>query len=201
MSSFFLYADDDDKVQKINIDDLYEKNQRRDLKQISIFNKILNRIQKRIQFTSRMKNNEKHIWFVVPEYIFGEPVYNKGDCIAYVISKLEDNGFHIRYIHPNTLFVSWENWVPSYVRNELKKKRGIIVDERGNVIGTKEEQKEENMDYSLFNDRDANKDDSKKKEPKQYTPIDKYKPTGNLVYNQELFDKLERRVVFDLPPK
>lgn len=199
MSSFFLYADDDDKVQKINIDDLYEKNQRRDMKQISIFNKILNRIQKRIQFTSKMKHNDKHIWFLVPEYIFGEPVYNKGDCIAYVISKLEENGFHIRYIHPNTLFVSWENWVPAYVRNELKKRKGIIVDERGNVVGTKEEQEENNMDYSLFNDRDANKDDPKKKDAKQYTPIDKYKPTGNLVYNQDLFDKLEKRVVFDLP--
>lgn len=200
--SFFLYADDDDTVQKINIDDLYQKNQRRDVKQISIFNKILNRIQKRIQFTSRMKRNDKHIWFVVPEYIFGEPVYDKGDCIAYVISKLEDNGFHIKYVHPNTLFVSWENWVPSYVRAELKKRRGIIVDEHGNVVATKEdEEKEENMDYSLFNDRSKEDPNTKgKKEQKQYTPIGTYKPTGNLVYNQELFDKLEKRVVFDLPP-
>jgi len=200
--SFFLYADDDDNVQKINIDDLYQKHQRRDIKQISIFNKILNRVQKRIQFTSRMKRNEKHIWFVVPEYIFGEPVYDKGDCIAYVISKLEENGFYIKYLHPNTLFISWENWVPSYVRTELKKRRGIIVDEHGNVVAKKEdEEKEENMDYSLFNDR--NKEDSNsngKKEQKQYTPIGTYKPTGNLVYNQELFEKLEKRVVFDLPP-
>lgn len=202
MSSFFLYADDTDKVQKINIDDLYEKNQRRDMKQISIFNKILNRIQKRIQFTSRMKQNDKHIWFVIPEYIFGEPVYDKGDCIAYVISKLEENGFHIRYIHPNTLFISWENWVPSYVRTELKKRRGIIVDERGNVIGTKEDENVDNMDYSMLNERDKGDESGKpaKKEQKQYTPIDTYKPTGNLVYNQELFDKLEKRVVFDLPP-
>jgi len=200
--SFFLYADDDDNVQKINIDDLYQKHQRRDIKQISIFNKILNRVQKRIQFTSRIKRNEKHIWFVVPEYIFGEPVYDKGDCIAYVISKLEENGFYIKYLHPNTLFISWENWVPSYVRTELKKRRGIIVDEHGNVVAKKEdEEKEENMDYSLFNDR--NKEDSNsngKKEQKQYTPIGTYKPTGNLVYNQELFEKLEKRVVFDLPP-
>lgn len=201
--SFFLYANDDDNVQKINIDDLYQKNQRRDIKQLSIFNKILNRVQKRIQFTSKMKRNDKHIWFVVPEYIFGEPVYDKGDCIAYVISKLEENGFYIKYVHPNTLFISWENWVPSYVRTELKKRRGIIVDEHGNVIANKEEEeKEENMDYSLFNvDRGKDDQNSKgKKEQKQYTPIGTYKPTGNLVYNQELFEKLEKRVVFDLPP-
>jgi len=106
--SFFLYADDDDNVQKINIDDLYQKHQRRDIKQISIFNKILNRVQKRIQFTSRMKRNEKHIWFVVPEYIFGEPVYDKGDCIAYVISKLEENGMKNTYglLCPNIYLAS-----------------------------------------------------------------------------------------------
>ena len=37
--SCFLFSNDDDNLQKINIDELYDKNQRRDLKQISIFNK------------------------------------------------------------------------------------------------------------------------------------------------------------------
>jgi hypothetical protein len=35
-----------------------------------------------------------------------------------------------------------------------------------------------------------------KKEQKQFTPIDKYKPTGNMVYNAELFEKLEKKVTF-----
>ena len=122
--SCFLYVNDDDAVKKINIDDLYEKKQQRDLKQVSIFNKILNRIQHRIELTGRTKRNDKYIWFTVPEYIFGEPIYDKGDCIAYVVTKLEENGFFIRYMHPNTLFISWENWVPTYVRNEIKKKEG-----------------------------------------------------------------------------
>ena len=77
--SCFLFSNDDDNLQKINIDELYDKNQRRDLKQISIFNKILNRIHKRITYTGRNKRNDKHIWFTVPEYIFGEPVYDKGE--------------------------------------------------------------------------------------------------------------------------
>ena len=88
------------------IDELYEKQQRRDLRQVSIFNKILNRIHHRIRITSRAKK-DKHIWFTIPEYIFGEPVYKKEDCIAYIIAKLEANKFHIRYVHPNTIFVSW----------------------------------------------------------------------------------------------
>ena len=151
--SCFLYVNDDDAVKKINIDDLYEKKQQRDLKQVSIFNKILNRIQHRIQLTGRTKRNDKYVWFTVPEYIFGEPIYDKGDCIAYVVTKLEENGFFIRYMHPNTLFVSWENWVPTYVRNEVKKKRGIILDEKGNVLEIKGEDTDENPNSKMLNER------------------------------------------------
>jgi hypothetical protein len=190
--SSFLYVDDEETTRKINIDELYEKNQLRDLKQISIFNKILNRIHKRITFTSKNKVNDKHIWFTVPEYIFGEPCYNKGDCIGYLVVKLEENGFNVKFVYPNTLFISWSNWVPSYIRNEVKKKTGMVIDEHGNVI-SKKEVEEDNMDPNskIFNDRNT---ENIKKEQKQYTPIGQYKPTGNLIYNQEMFEKLEKKI-------
>jgi hypothetical protein len=129
-----LFTDDDENLQKINIDDLYEKHQQRDLKQIGIFNKILNRIHKRITFTGKNKRNEQHIFFNVHEYIFGEPNYDNGECVAYLVTKLEDNGFYVKYMHPNTLYISWENWIPTYARNEYKKRTGIEVDEHGNLI-------------------------------------------------------------------
>ena len=87
--SMFLYTNDDDNDQNINIDDLYDKNQQRDLKQLSIFNKLLNRIHNRIKITGRTKSKDKYIWYNVPEYIFGEPCYNQGDCIGYLVMKLQ----------------------------------------------------------------------------------------------------------------
>jgi hypothetical protein len=188
--SSFLYVDDEESTRKINIDELYEKNQLRDLKQITIFNKILNRIHKRITFTSRNKVNDKHIWFTVPEYIFGEPCYSKGDCIGYLVVKLEENGFDVRFVYPNTLFVSWKNWVPSYIRSEVKKKTGMVIDEHGNVISKKEEDNGD-PNTKIFNDRNP---ENNKKEQKQYTPIGQYKPNGNLIYNQEMFEKLEKKI-------
>ena len=104
--SCFLYVDDKEAQRKINIDELYEKKHQRDLKQLSIFNKILNRIHRRITHTGRNKMNDKHIWFTVPEYIFGEPTYDKGHCIGFLVAKLDENGFFTRYMHPNTLFIS-----------------------------------------------------------------------------------------------
>jgi hypothetical protein len=194
--SCVLYVEDDDAVRKVNIDELYEKDQRRDLKQLSIFNKILNRKHRRITVTSRTKRNEKFIWFTIPEFIFGEPVYDKTDCIAYVVTKLEENGFFIRFIYPNTLFITWENWVPLYTRNEIKKKTGIVLDEKGNIVDKIDPKEQtDNPNSRILNERNGNGGASQK-EPKQYTPIQTYKPTGNLVYNQDFFDKIEKKVSF-----
>jgi hypothetical protein len=139
--------------------------------------------------TGKTKMQDKHIWFTIPEYIFGEPLYDKGDCTGYLVTKLEENGFHIRYIHPNTLFVSWQNWVPSYVRTEVKKKTGMIIDEKGNIVDKVGEEGDANT--KLFQEKQTK---SVAAGSKQYTPIDQYKPTGNLVYNPELFEKLEKKM-------
>ena len=39
--SNILFADEEEALNKINIDDLYDKNMKRDLKQLTLFNKIL----------------------------------------------------------------------------------------------------------------------------------------------------------------
>jgi hypothetical protein len=191
--SCFLFTDDSDKIENVNIDDLYEKRQQRDLRQVSIFNKILNRIHKRIKVTGRNKTNEQHIWFTIPEYIFGEPVYNKADCIAYIIAKLEANKFHIRYIHPNTIFVSWSNWVPSYVRSEYKKRTGVTVDELGQVVSNKNELIEDKDDPNakILN---TGAEQSNDKPKKIYNSTENYIPSGKLIYNPDMFNHIEKKV-------
>jgi hypothetical protein len=189
-----LYVDDEETNSKINIDDLYEKRKIRDQKQLSIFNKILNRVHRRITHTGRNKANDKHIWFTVPEYIFGEPVYDKSNCIGYLVAKLQDNGFYVKYVHPNTLFVSWNEWIPSYVRTEFKKKTGIVIDERGNIT-EKPDQENGATTGEAVNPNDQI-DKHGKSANKNYTPINKYKPTGNMVYNPEIFEKIEKKVTF-----
>jgi len=191
--SSFLFSTDEESTGKINIDDLYNKSQQRDLKQLSIFNKILNRIHNKIKTTTRGQRKDTHVWFAVPEYIFGEPIYNQGDCIGHLVVKLEENGFHVQYMHPNTLFISWANWIPSYIRNEVKKQTGKVLDEKGNIIRdlkAEGEAEEQDMNSRLFNDKNNPLQNNKK----VYTPLDQYKPTGNLVYNQDMFDKIDKKM-------
>lgn len=200
--SCFIFAEDDDNVRKVNIDELYERNQRRDQRQLSVFNKILNRINKRIQTTSQMKRNDKYIWYDVPAFIFGEPIYDQTDCIAYVVTKLADNGFFIKYINPGKLFISWENWVPSYTRQEIRKKTGYILDEKGNVIDRVEKKSDKHGEDELSGITEVPSNDKRSiaipptaKESRKYTPITQYKPTGSLIYGDAL-EKLEKRVTF-----
>ena len=201
MSNIFTLENVQDFSEKISIDDLYEKKRQYDLNKLALFNKILNRIHVKIKTTSRQKMDEQFCWFVVPEMIIGVPRYDQGACIAYIIDKLKENGFNVRYIHPNTLFISWLHWVPSYVRTELKKKTGIVINEYGEKVGQEDENNGETMTVSFkgtnqpskkdFDLKDtnefmlkglinANANEDKKQPKKNYKPIQTYQPSGNL---------------------
>jgi hypothetical protein len=203
MTNIFTLEKFDDFTEKINLDDLYEKKQQTDMNKLVLFNKILNRVHTRIRVTSKQQPQDMCCWYVVPEIIIGVPKYDQAGCIAYIMDKLKTNGFLIKYVHPNTLFISWNHWVPSYVRNELKKKTGIIIDEYGNRVlpedkssGQREENNEpKNANEMMFNYKDgsgsgSNSGAQSNKNNKKFTPIDSYKPSGNLVYNKELIDKV-----------
>ena len=196
MANIFTLENIEDFSEKLNIDELYEKKRQHDLTQLSLFNKILNRIHVRIKTVSRQSKDEQFCWFVVPEVIIGVPKYDQASCIAYLIDKLKTNGFNVRYIHPNGLFISWMHWVPSYVRNELKKKTGIVINEYGEKIDETNENNKTNNDDSDPNNFMLNmktQDQGQKGKPpkKEYTPINSYKPSGNLVYTDDLLSKIE----------
>ena len=110
------------------------------------------------------------------------------------MDKLKDNKFNVRYIHPNTLFISWLHWVPSYVRTELKKKTGIVVNEFGEKIDeTNNQEEEQNSNNFMLSTK---KDQTTEKNPKKnYTPINSYKPSGKLVYEEDLLNKTEEKFI------
>jgi len=199
MANIFNLENIADFSEKLNIDELYERKRQYDLSKLELFNKILNRVHVRIKTTSRQKMDEQFCWFVVPEIIIGVPKYDQGACIAYIMDKLKENGFMLRYIHPNTLFISWAHWVPAYVRTELKKKTGIVVNEYGKKIGEEEEKllslENSNPDEMMFQFKDSpnSLSENNQKSQKKFTPVTSYKPSGNFLYNDELLSKIENK--------
>ena len=184
---------DDEISDKINLDDLYEKKKQQDLNTLNVYNKILSRIHNKIKVISKQSIDNQFCWFVVPEIMIGIPKYDNGSCIAYIIDKLKTNGFVVKYTHPNLLFISWKHWVPSYVRNEIKKKTGVIVDGYGNKIDDSNQEEDINPD-ALMLQKPGNKQEMNKKLSKEFKDINAYKPIGSLVYNKELIKKLEDKL-------
>lgn len=125
---------------KLNLDDLYEYKKEQDLTTLKTYQQILDRAHKHIKTASRQKINNECCWYVVPEFLLGIPRYDIKSCVAYIVHELQENGFKIKYTHPNLLFISWGHWVPDYVREEYKKQTGVVIDGFGKEV-KKEEKK------------------------------------------------------------
>ena len=215
---FYSREEDEDveNVRKINLDELYDTKKEKDLQKMQVFNRILNRIHTKIKMTSRQKINSNFCWYVVPEVMLGIVNYDRVMCISYIVAKLEENDFQVRYTHPNLIFISWGHYIPTYVRTEFKKKTGISIDEHGNKKEEGNDNSEEggsggggirlitnsgggenaNIDHTLLNRNKTSAASSANPNlvKKEYKPINSYKPTGNLVYSNDFLKKIDERM-------
>ena len=151
---------------KVNLDDLYTHKKNVDIMTVTTYNTVLDRIHKKVRTCSRQRVDNQSCWFVVPELMIGSPRYDVRLCTAYLVRELEDNGFQVKYTHPNLLFICWKHWVPDYVRAEVKKQTGVAIDGFGNEVAKKEVMK------TIHDAR--------------FTPTTSYKPTGRFVYSDDL---------------
>lgn len=177
-----------DYVEKINLDELYTRKKEVHDNKLKIYNMILKRVHDRIKYTSRLKDTPCFCCYVIPEFLLGVPRYDSASCTAYIIDKLKDNGFVIKYTHPNLLFISWNHYIPPSARREIKKKTGISIDGFGNRRGNKNQKKDENPNNLLLKDKKAN---VTKKTNHNYKQVSEWKPMGGLIYNTDLIKKIE----------
>jgi len=171
-----------DFKEKINLDDLYKRKQLIDENKIKVFQTILNRIHKKIKITSRQKYDDQFTFYIIPEFLVGIPRYDVASCTSYIIQKLRENGFMIKYTHPNLIFISWKKWIPYYKRLEYKKRTGIKIDGFGNFV--KEEEKKKKPTTIVL-----------KKDNTVYKKINTYKSTGSLIYDRNLLNKIENKII------
>ena len=202
MDTIFTLGDTPEGNVKINLDDLYERKKQHDLNTIAIYNRILNRIHTKIKVVSRQQIATQCCWFVVPEMMIGVPKYDNNNCTAYIIDKLQENGFLVKYTTPNLLFISWKHWIPSYVRNEIKKKTGMVIDGYGNKVDKNDDNNQivSNLDSGspeslIFNKNSNNKiGDGNNSNKNNFKSIDTYIPSGNLIYNKALLRNIEDKL-------
>jgi len=189
-----LIMNDDELRDKISLDELYTRTKDVEDLRLRVYKKILNRAHQKIKYTSRQRDTGHFCFFIVPEFLVGTPRYDSAACIAYVMDKLTQNGFMVKYTHPNLLFISWQHYIPKYQRQNFKKKYGYTIDGYGNQVQEKKKDTK-NIDPTNMNALFARKQNVpttvKKKDDKKYNQVSEYKPTGNLIYNTALLKKIE----------
>ena len=184
---------DDIFREKLNLDELFTQDKTNNNNKTKVYQKILQRVHNKIRLTSRQRNNMKCCWFVIPEFILGLPKYNIQLCTQYLMEKLDDNGFIMKYTYPNLLFISWNHYIPDYERIAIKKEQGISIDGFGNVIKKKKEKDDSNPNSLMLKNAPENttskKGILKKSNNDKYKSINTYKP-GGLIYSNELINSI-----------
>ena len=90
----------------IDISKLRQAKEEKDKKRIKVYEVILKKCHQRI---IKCASHEEDMYiYQVPEFKFGVPIYNLNSCMVYIIYKLRDNGFLVKYIYPNYIFISWK---------------------------------------------------------------------------------------------
>ena len=171
-------------IPRLNIDELYETKQKSDLQKVNIFNKLLEKIHYKIKVASRQRKNNEFCYYVMPEVLIGYPNYDFQECLLYIISCLQSDGFLTKYIHPNLILISWRHIVPKYVRDEYKNKTGKVVDKFGNAVESAAES----------NKTVATLPSSHKPKTNGVATKESYKPSGKFIYDKDVLKKIQERL-------
>ena len=89
----------------VNAKDLIKEQKEREQIRIQTFKKVYKNVEKKIILASA--SNFYYVWYEVPEFILGIPIYNLKKCINFLQNKLQDNGFNIELYKPNILLIKW----------------------------------------------------------------------------------------------
>ena len=179
-----------EETPNLDIEELYETKQKMDVNRLNIYNKLLSKIHTKIKVASRQRNNNNFCWYIMPEILIGYPNYDISECLLYIMNRLETNGFLVRYINPNLLFITWDHYVPQYVRDEIKNKTGINVDKYGNKIPETIKH-----DKKLSSNTSSVTMENNKFRKKTITNnVDEYKPSGKFTYDPKFFDSITKNI-------
>lgn len=108
-------------MSQLNIHKLYESSRKKELSKFETFDKILQRCHNKI--TLYAENRKTECIYEVPEFIIGVPLYNINELKEYLVSSLNKNGFILKQIPPNWIYISWDIKNKKNVKVKQEKKK------------------------------------------------------------------------------
>ena len=186
----------------LNINKLRNEVEERENKKYKIFETILEMCYQKILNINK-KNNDYNCTFIVPNVVFGLPLYNVGDCVIFIMDKLVEKGFEIYFAAPTTIHISWKpkeeiknnyylntpnnNQLEYY--NTLNQQNQMIIKYNGSNNSNY------NDDNNKYNNDNYNFQNKKKNQKNiQYKQINEYKEVLNTIYDDNDLDLFQNKI-------
>ena len=93
------------KYNMVKAQDLINTQKEREKIKFKTFAKIYSNVEKKISLAS--SSNFYYVWYEIPEFIIGFPLYNLDECKKYIIKELKDNGFNVEIYDDNIILIQW----------------------------------------------------------------------------------------------
>lgn len=163
----------------INIKKLRSEVEAREQRKIKIYEYILELCYKRI-LNSNEKNNECSCTYIVPNVVFGLPLYDVNECVTFIINKLTEKEFDIAFAHPTTIHISWK----PIDKNESYK--SIQYETNNKYENNKNKQLSiAHNNYKIDNRLSNKSKDNSHSQNKNYKPIDEYSQSHLSIYDPD----------------
>ena len=190
----------------LNINKLRNEVEERENKKYKIFETILEMCYQKILNINK-KNNDYNCTFIVPNVVFGLPLYNVGDCVIFIMDKLVEKGFEIYFAAPTTIHISWKPKDILNNNNNNNNNNKYLNTQSNNQIeyyNTLNQQNQlmikyngsnNNNNYNTNNMQNNNIQNNKKNQKNiQYKSINDYKESVNTIYDSDDLDLFQNKI-------
>lgn len=93
---------------KLSLAELYSLKDKKEKTRYNTFDKIIEQCHLKIRKTAIVGG--MNVFFEIPYFVFGAPLYKIGECITYIVNALRNNGLFVQILpHPNNniIYISW----------------------------------------------------------------------------------------------
>ena len=198
----------------ININKLRSEVEDREHNKIKVYEKILDMCYKKILNTNK-QYNDYSCTFVVPNVVFGLPLYNIEDCIIFIMNKLVEKGFEIYFALPTSIHIFWRPkdyinknqnnklYLNSITQNQLEYYSSLQPQNKlmikYNDIYNNNKNNDKNNEYNENNEYNTNtikshKNNNNINQSKNYRPIETYQTTSHSIYDLDNLDIFQNKV-------
>ncbi len=91
----------------ISINHLHKEVLDRQQKRNQIYEEVFKKIIAKVKYVNTI-TSECQCLYTVPAFMYGMPVYDLHNCILYVVQRLREHFFYVKFAKPNILYISWQ---------------------------------------------------------------------------------------------